>query len=96
MITAVASECMSIKDIDASRARWELLCRQPAKPLNNGKARRAYAASFDASEMLRQAVAKASADRGFRPYLIPRSTLSKTCWQRSEAIELSPPPGMAS
>jgi hypothetical protein len=72
VITAVAPECMSIKDIDASRARWEMLCRRPAEPVDNGKALCAYAASFDGSETPRQAVAKASADRGLCPYLIPR------------------------
>ena len=44
-IPAVAAECTSIKDIDASRSRWELLRSQPAKAADKEKICRAYAAS---------------------------------------------------
>ena len=56
-IPAVASECTSIKDIDASRSRWEQLRSQPAKAANKEMTCRAYAASFYESAMLRQAAA---------------------------------------
>jgi hypothetical protein len=57
-IPAVAVECTSIKEIDASRSRWELLRGQPAKAADKEKICRAYAASFYESVTLRQAAAK--------------------------------------
>ena len=57
-IPAVAAECTSIKDIDASRSRWELLRSQPAKAADKEKICRAYAASFYESVTLRQAAAR--------------------------------------
>jgi hypothetical protein len=57
-IPAVASECASIKDIDASRSRWELLRSQPAKAANKEMTCRAYAASFYESVTLRQTAAR--------------------------------------
>jgi len=54
---AVAAECTSIKDIDASRSRWELLRSQAAKAADREKICSAYAASFYESVTLRQAVA---------------------------------------
>jgi hypothetical protein len=56
-VPAVAAECTSIKDIDASRSRWETLCSQPAKEVDKDKTCRAYAASFYESVTLRQAAA---------------------------------------
>ena len=56
-IPAVAAECTSIKDIDASRSRWEMLRSQPAKAADKEKTCRAYAASFYESVTLRQAAA---------------------------------------
>jgi hypothetical protein len=55
---AAASECASIKDIDASRLRWEMLRSQPAKATDNETTRRAYATSFYESVTLRQAAAR--------------------------------------
>jgi hypothetical protein len=57
-IPAVASECASNKDVDTSRARWEMLRSQPAKAADRDKTCRAYAASFYESVTLRQAAAK--------------------------------------
>jgi hypothetical protein len=57
-IPAVATECASIKDIDASRSRWELLRSEPAKSNDKEKICRAYAASFYESVTLRQAATK--------------------------------------
>ena len=57
-IPALATECTSIKDIDASRSRWELLRSQPAKADDKDKICRAYAASFYESVTLRQAAAR--------------------------------------
>jgi len=57
-IPAVAAECASIKDIDASRSRWELLRSLPAKAADKEKICRAYAASFYESVTLREAAAK--------------------------------------
>jgi hypothetical protein len=57
-IPAVAAECTSIKDVDASRSRWELLRSQPAKVADKEKTCRAYAASFYESVTLRQAAAR--------------------------------------
>jgi hypothetical protein len=63
-IPAVAAECTSNKDIDASRTRWAALRSQPANTADNEKACRAYAASFYESVMLRQAAARyADGDR---------------------------------
>jgi hypothetical protein len=59
-VPAVAAECTSIKDIDASRSRWETLRSQPAREADKDKACRAYATSFYESVTLRQA-AKACA-----------------------------------
>ena len=56
-LPSVAAECTSIKDIGASRSRWELLRSQLAKAANNEGACRAYAASFYESVTLRQAAA---------------------------------------
>ena len=56
-IPAVAAECTSIKDIDASRSRWETLRSQTAKGTDKEKICRAYAASFYESVTLRQAAA---------------------------------------
>jgi hypothetical protein len=55
-IPSVASECSSIKDIDASRSRWEMLRSQPAKTADKENCR-AYAVSFYESVTLRQAAA---------------------------------------
>ena len=44
-IPAVASECMSTKVLDASRARWATLLSQPAN-VDQEKICRAYATSF--------------------------------------------------
>ncbi|WP_128970872.1 hypothetical protein [Bradyrhizobium tropiciagri] len=57
-IPAVAAECTPIKDIDASRSRWELLRSQPAKEADRDKICRAYATSFYESVTLRQAEAR--------------------------------------
>jgi hypothetical protein len=61
-IPAVASECGSAKDIDASRARWATVRTQPAKTTDNETACRAYAASFYESVKLRQEAALCSRD----------------------------------
>ncbi|MDH2386342.1 hypothetical protein [Bradyrhizobium sp. CER78] len=53
-IPAVAAECASIEDIDASRSRWELLRSQPTKEADRDKICRAYAMSFYESVTLRQ------------------------------------------
>ena len=57
-IPAVAAECTSIKDIDASRSRWEMVRSQPAKPADKEKTCRAYAASFYESVTLREVTAR--------------------------------------
>jgi hypothetical protein len=57
-IPALASECTSNKDIDASRTRWEMLRSQRAKAADKEKTCRAYASSFYESVTLRQAAAK--------------------------------------
>jgi hypothetical protein len=57
-IPALAAECRSIKDIDASRARWTTI-QSPANAADKEKTCRAYAASFYESVVMRQA----SADR---------------------------------
>ena len=56
-LPAANAECTSIKDIDASRSRWELLRSQTAKPADREKICGAYAASFYESVTLRQAIA---------------------------------------
>lgn len=56
-IPAVASECTSSKEIDASRTRWATLRSQPAKPSDKEKTCRAYAASFYESVTLRRSAA---------------------------------------
>lgn len=83
-IPAVASECSSSNDIDASRARWATLRSQPANATDNVRCR-AYAASFYESVTLRQAAARRVG--GIWPRLIPRSRLSMTCWRRNVAID---------
>jgi hypothetical protein len=57
-IPTVASECLSIKEIDASRSRWTTLRNRPAKAADKEKICRAYAASFYESVMLRQTTAR--------------------------------------
>jgi hypothetical protein len=57
-ISAVAAECVSNKDIDATRTRSVMVRGQPANATDNEKACRAYAASFYQSVTLRQAAAK--------------------------------------
>ena len=57
-IPSVAAECPSIKDIDASRSRWELLRSQLAKAADKEMTCRAYATSFYESVTLRQAAAR--------------------------------------
>ena len=57
-IPAVASECTSNKDIDASRSRWVTLRSHPARAADTEKTCRAYAASFYESVTLRQAAAR--------------------------------------
>ncbi|QPF88666.1 hypothetical protein [Bradyrhizobium commune] len=57
-IPALAAECTSIKNLDASRSRWETLRSQPDKAADKEKMCRAYAASFYESVTLRHAAAK--------------------------------------
>ena len=57
-IPAVAAECTSNKDIDATRTRSATVRSQPANAADNQKACRAYAASFYQSVTLRQAAAR--------------------------------------
>ena len=57
-IPAVASECMSTRDLDASRARWATLLSQPANVVDQEKTCRAYATSFYEFVTLRQAAAR--------------------------------------
>jgi hypothetical protein len=57
-IPAVASECISTKVLDASRARWAMLLRQPANVADQEKTCRTYATSFYESVLLRQAAAR--------------------------------------
>jgi hypothetical protein len=54
-IPAVASECISTRDLDASRARWATLLSQRANVVDQDKTCRAYATSFYESVTLRQA-----------------------------------------
>jgi hypothetical protein len=56
-IPAVAAECTSNKNIDATRTRWATLRSQPANAADSEKTCRAYAASFYESVTLRQAAA---------------------------------------
>jgi len=60
-VPAAGVECTSIKDIDASRSRWELLRSQAAKAADREKICSAYAESFYESVTLRQAVANCAA-----------------------------------
>ena len=60
-LPAAGAECTSIKDIDASRSRWELLRSQAAKAADREKICSAYAASFYESVTLRQAAASCAA-----------------------------------
>ena len=60
-IPAVAAECTAIRDIDATRSRWELIRTQSAKANDKENVCRAYAASFYESVKLRQAVAECDA-----------------------------------
>jgi hypothetical protein len=53
-IPAVAAECTSNKDIDASCTHWVTVQSQPANAAEKEKSCRAYAASFYQSVMLRQ------------------------------------------
>jgi hypothetical protein len=53
-VPALAAECTSVKDIDLSRSRWEMLRNQPAKEVDKEKTCRAYAVSFYESVTLRQ------------------------------------------
>jgi hypothetical protein len=53
-IPAVAAECTSNKDIDASCTRWATVQSQPANAAEKEKSCRTYAASFYQSVMLRQ------------------------------------------
>jgi len=57
-IPAVAAECTSNKDIDASCAHRTTVQSQPADVADAEKTCRAYAASFYESVMLRQVAAK--------------------------------------
>jgi hypothetical protein len=56
-IPSVASECVSSKDIAASRSRWAAVRSQPPNAVGNDTNCRAYAASFYESVTLRQAAA---------------------------------------
>jgi hypothetical protein len=60
-IPALAAECTSTKDIDASRSRWELLRTQADKAADRVKTCSAFAASFYESVTMRQAVASCAA-----------------------------------
>ena len=60
-VPVVAAECTSIKDIDASRSRWEIVRSQPAKTADRENTCRAYAASFYESVTLRDAAARCAA-----------------------------------
>jgi hypothetical protein len=60
-IPAISAECTSVRDIDASRSRWELLRSQPDKSADRAKTCRAFAASFYESVTLRRAVAGCAA-----------------------------------
>jgi hypothetical protein len=57
-IPAIAAECTSNKDIDASCARRATVQSQPADAADKEKTCRAYAASFYESVMLRQVATK--------------------------------------
>jgi hypothetical protein len=54
---AVAADCTSSKDIDASCARSATVQSQPANAANKENSRRVYAASFYESVMLRKLAA---------------------------------------
>ncbi|MET4482160.1 hypothetical protein [Bradyrhizobium sp. F1.13.3] len=53
-IPAVAAGCTSIKDIDTSRSRWEMVRSQPAKEADKEKICRTYATLFYEAVTLRQ------------------------------------------
>ena len=57
-IPALAAECSSNKDIDATRTRSVMVRSQLANAADNEKACRAYAASFYQSVTLRQTAAR--------------------------------------
>jgi hypothetical protein len=57
-IPAIAAECTSNKDIDASCTRSATVLGQPANAADKEKTCRAYAASFYESVMLPQVAAK--------------------------------------
>jgi hypothetical protein len=57
-IPAVASECTSSKDIDASCARWAMVDSRSANAADTETICRAYAASFYESMMRRQVAAR--------------------------------------
>jgi hypothetical protein len=59
-IPALASECNSIKDINASRTRWAIERSKLTDADDREKTCRAYAASFYESATLRQAATKCS------------------------------------
>ena len=61
-IPALASECMSSKEIAASRARWATVRSQPTNGAENDTNCRAYAASFYESVTLRQTAATCPRD----------------------------------
>ena len=60
-LPAVAAECTSVKDIDASRSRWEMVRSQPAKAADKETTCRVYAASFYDSVTLRDAASRCAA-----------------------------------
>jgi hypothetical protein len=57
-IPAVASECISTRDLDTSRARWATLLSQSANVVDQDTTCRFYATSFYESVTLRQAAAR--------------------------------------
>jgi hypothetical protein len=61
-IPALASECASTKDLDASRACWAAERTRPTKTADDQTTCRAYAASFYESVKLRQEAALCSHD----------------------------------
>jgi len=61
-LSALASDCASARDIDASLAHWATVSTQPAKTADNETTCRTYAASFSESVTLRQAAALCARD----------------------------------
>jgi hypothetical protein len=59
-VPVAAAECMSIKDLDVSRARWATVLGRPAEA-DKDKACRAWATSFYESVTLRQEAARCAA-----------------------------------